>query len=112
MQMDSEGWVDIPLIASFKRITQLTMDFNLVRDMCGLSAMLELRESKVRRAGDWPQWVLPGARPPSWQYAGSVPAPVLSPALSQPASTAAGPAMIVSAHVNNTSKGADVLQPS
>ena len=110
--MDSEGWVDIPLIASFKRITQLTMDFNLVRDMCGLSAMLELRESKVRRAGDWPQWVLPGARSPSWQYAIAMPAPTLSPALTQPASTAAGPATIITAHVNASSAGADVLQPA
>ena len=64
--MDAEGWVEIPIIASFKRLATLTTDINLIREMMKLSYMCEIRENKVR-SRDWQTWVLPGAKAPSWQ---------------------------------------------
>lgn len=58
--MDGEGWIDISIIASFNRILNLTPDYNLVRDTMGLSAFLEVAETKVRLAHmRWQQFVAP-----------------------------------------------------
>jgi hypothetical protein len=65
--MDEEGWVDIQLIASFRRLSSLTQDIYLIRSMMELSFMCEVREMKVRTR-DWRQWVLPGATKVNWQF--------------------------------------------
>lgn len=58
--MDSEGWLDISIIASFNRVQNLTQDFNLVRETMSLSAYLEVSEDKVRLAHRrWQEFVLP-----------------------------------------------------
>lgn len=58
--MDGEGWIDISIIATFNRILNLTPDYNLVRDTMGLSAFLEVAETKVRLAHmRWQQFVSP-----------------------------------------------------
>jgi hypothetical protein len=58
--MDSEGWIDIPVIASFNRVQSLTHDVDLVRDAMSLSAFLEVSENKVRLAHRrWQDFVLP-----------------------------------------------------
>lgn len=64
--MDQEGWIEIALIAAFKRLASLTSDINLVREMMRLSCMTELRENKVRTV-DWQNWILPMSKPVSWQ---------------------------------------------
>ena len=64
--MDAEGWIEIAVIAAFKRLAALTSDVNLVKEMMRLSFMTEIRENKVRTV-DWQQWVLPTAKPTSWQ---------------------------------------------
>nr|XP_018265653.1 uncharacterized protein I303_02024 [Kwoniella dejecticola CBS 10117]OBR87811.1 hypothetical protein I303_02024 [Kwoniella dejecticola CBS 10117] len=63
-QMDSEGWIDIAMIASFNRVKSLTPDVAIVKDCMTLSSLLEVREESVRLAGqDAPRWVLPDAKP-------------------------------------------------
>lgn len=61
--MDSHGWVDIPMIASFNRIRQVTTDEALVKEVAQLSHLLELRENKMRLRDNWQVWVFPNARP-------------------------------------------------
>jgi la-related protein 1 len=58
--MDSRGWIQIQLIASFNRVRQLTPDAQLVRDVLGLSGVVEVREGWVRMVG-WERFVLPDA---------------------------------------------------
>ena len=65
--MDEEGWVDIALIATFKRLNSLTQDINLIRSMMETSFICEVREMKVRNK-EWKSWILPGARKVNWQY--------------------------------------------
>lgn len=62
--MDSQGFVPLSLIASFKRIKDLTPDYELVKSVCIQSSEVELRtlpegQAKVRRRNDWKEWVLP-----------------------------------------------------
>jgi hypothetical protein len=62
--MDSEGWIDIQVIASFNRIRQLTTDIGLVRDAMSLSSLIELSGEKVRLVNQgWKQFVFPDAKP-------------------------------------------------
>lgn len=60
--MDSQGWIAIPLIASFNRIRRLTVDVQLVRDVLTLSSLLQVKDPWVRMIG-WEQFVLPDAAP-------------------------------------------------
>ena len=57
--MDSEGYIEINLIASFSRVRALTIDLGLVRDTLLLSPVLEVQGMKVRRRQDWERWLLP-----------------------------------------------------
>ncbi|WWC86931.1 uncharacterized protein L201_001811 [Kwoniella dendrophila CBS 6074] len=62
-QMDSEGWIDISMIASFNRVKSLTPDVSIVKECMVLSSLLEVREESVRLAGqDGSRWVLPDAK--------------------------------------------------
>lgn len=62
--MDSQGWVPIPLIASFNRVKRMTTDVNLVRDALTLSSLVEVHGDHVRLGnGQWRQWILPQAVP-------------------------------------------------
>ena len=58
--MDARGWISIPLIASFNRVRQLTVDPSLVREVLVLSTVVEVRDDWVRMAG-WEQFVLPNS---------------------------------------------------
>ncbi|KAF8189952.1 hypothetical protein K438DRAFT_1592744, partial [Mycena galopus ATCC 62051] len=62
-QMDSQGWVRIEVLASFKRVQQKTHDVSLVRDVLALSDYAEIRGEWVRSTEGWEQFVLPTARP-------------------------------------------------
>ncbi|TDL24585.1 winged helix DNA-binding domain-containing protein [Rickenella mellea] len=62
-QMDSRGWISIPLIASFNRVKQLTLDAEIVRDVLRLSSLVEVHVGgdHVRLKNQWSQFVLPDA---------------------------------------------------
>lgn len=60
LRMDSRGWIDIGLLASFNRVKQLTGDYQLVREVLMLSTFVEVREGHARMAG-WERFVLPDA---------------------------------------------------
>ena len=60
--MDSRGWIPISLLASFNRVRQLTLDPQLVREVLGLSQIVEMRDDCVRMGGgEWAQFVLADA---------------------------------------------------
>jgi len=60
--MDVRGWIPIPLIASFNRVRQLTMDVQLVKEVLTLSSLVQVRGNMVRMGG-WERYVLPDASP-------------------------------------------------
>lgn len=58
--MNAEGWISIPLLASFNRIRQLTPDPQLVRDVLTLSSTAEVSGDWVRMGSNqWTSFVLP-----------------------------------------------------
>jgi la-related protein 1 len=62
--MDEEGFVNLPILAKFNRVRAITLDYALIRDVCVMSTIIELRAApgafdKIRRAEGWEQWVLP-----------------------------------------------------
>lgn len=64
VQMNPEGWISIPLLASFNRIRQLTPDPQLVRDVLTLSSVAEVSGEWVRMGGNqWTPYVLPPPTP-------------------------------------------------
>jgi la-related protein 1 len=80
--MDSEGWIDIAMIASFNRIKSLTPDVPTVCEVMLLSSLLEVREDKVRLAGaEAKRWVLPDAKPSPWAADATSPTSSSSPHL-------------------------------
>ena len=60
--MDRRGWIPISIIASFKRVRQLTVEHELVKDVLSLSSLVEVRGDWVR-VQRWEQWILPTAPP-------------------------------------------------
>lgn len=61
--MDNEGFVNLPILAKFNRIRNITMDYALIRDVCAMSSQIELRMApgaydKIRKNRGWEQWVL------------------------------------------------------
>ncbi|KAI0938719.1 hypothetical protein AcV5_000336 [Taiwanofungus camphoratus] len=59
-RMDSCGWISILLIAAFPRVTRLTTDYQLVKDVLTLSNLVEVKDECVRMR-QWEQFVLPNA---------------------------------------------------
>ena len=58
--MNPEGWISIPLLASFNRIRQLTPDSQLVREVLTYSSTAEVNGEWVRMSGNqWTPFVLP-----------------------------------------------------
>ncbi|KAI6690849.1 hypothetical protein NL676_027677 [Syzygium grande] len=51
--MDEEGWVSIEIIANFRRVQDRTRDVKLILDSLKASRIVEVRDRKVRRRGDW-----------------------------------------------------------
>lgn len=62
--MDSQGFVNLSVIANFSRMKKLTTDLDLIKYACAQSRTVEWRvtgEGKdyLRPVGDWQQWVMP-----------------------------------------------------
>lgn len=63
-RMDQEGWVDISLISTFKKVRAITADLQsadlqYIKETLQSSSMLETQGDKVRRQNDWHKWVIP-----------------------------------------------------
>lgn len=68
VKMNPEGWISIPLLASFNRIRQLTPEPQLVREVLTLSSVAEVSGEWVRMGGNqWAQFVLPPSTPSAHQ---------------------------------------------
>jgi la-related protein 1 len=57
--MDGHGWVDISLIAGFKKVQELTKDLQYVKEIVQSSSILEMQGAKIRKQNDWEKWVIP-----------------------------------------------------
>lgn len=79
-QMDSQGFVPLGVIASFKRVKSLTEDFELLRHVSRQLRNVEYQTGedgvdRLRPRENWAQWVLPlHQRDPSAQHEGTAPA--------------------------------------
>ncbi|CAM0146764.1 unnamed protein product [Urochloa decumbens] len=58
-QMDGQGWVDISLIAGFKKVQKLTKDLHYIKETVQTSSILEMQGDKIRKQNDWEKWVIP-----------------------------------------------------
>lgn len=58
-QMDGQGWVDLSLIAGFKKVQKLTSDLQYIKETVQSSSMLEMKDDKIRKRHDWDKWVIP-----------------------------------------------------
>lgn len=63
-QMDVQGFVNLPCIAVFKRIRELTSDLAMIRVVCESSTELEFvvgedAIGRLRRRNGWQNFVLP-----------------------------------------------------
>lgn len=80
--MDSQGFVPLSVIASFKRIKSLTEDLELLRHVCRQLKGVEYRlgedgVDRLRKREKWDQWILSmEMRDPSAQNEGPPPASV------------------------------------
>lgn len=93
--MDSQGFVFLSFVADFKRLKQLTTDYDLIKYVCLQSTNIEMRtgddgRDRLRKVGDYERWVLPmSERDPSAQNDGPAqverPAPPHLPMFEQPA---------------------------
>lgn len=60
--MNSEGFVDIQLLANFNRVKALASDINLIKESLQESELLEVRDDKVRKKEGWQTWILPAQK--------------------------------------------------
>ncbi|CAG8087292.1 unnamed protein product [Penicillium olsonii] len=80
-QMDSQGFVPLHVLASFKRVKSLTEDFELLRHVARQLRTVEYHTSEdgvdhLRPREKWQQWVLPvDQREPAAQHEGAAPIP-------------------------------------
>ncbi|KAJ5185723.1 Winged helix-turn-helix transcription repressor DNA-binding [Penicillium cf. griseofulvum] len=79
-QMDSQGFVPLNVLASFKRVKSLTEDFELLRHVSRQLRSVECQTGedgvdRLRPRDKWQQWVLPvDQREPAAQHDGAAPA--------------------------------------
>ncbi|KAF9249078.1 hypothetical protein DTO013E5_8591 [Penicillium roqueforti] len=79
-QMDSQGFVPLNVLASFKRVKSLTEDFELIRHVSRQLRNVECQTGedgvdRLRPRDKWQQWVLPvDQREPAAQNEGAAPA--------------------------------------
>lgn len=60
-KMDGQGWVSISLIATFRLVRTVTSDVNFIYSALRNSRVVEVKPDKMRRRGDWSNWLLPDA---------------------------------------------------
>lgn len=75
-QMDGQGWVDISLIAGFKKVQGLKKDLQYIKETVQSSSILEMKDDKIRKHNDWEKWVIPReSNPDAPSSSASVPRP-------------------------------------
>ncbi|CAN4123512.1 unnamed protein product [Withania somnifera] len=57
--MDEHGWVPVTLIASFKKVMELTDNIQLILNAVRSSTVVEVQGENLRRRNDWFNWLLP-----------------------------------------------------
>ncbi|KAL5210300.1 hypothetical protein ABZP36_005923 [Zizania latifolia] len=74
--MDEQGWVDITLIAGFKKVQESTDDLQYIKETIQSSSILEMQGDKIRRQNDWNKWVIPReSNPDMLPSSSTVPSP-------------------------------------
>lgn len=61
--MDTDGWIDMNVVLTFKRIKHLQAHLELLRDTISLSPLIDVdfERYKFRTKLDWQRWIMPGA---------------------------------------------------
>lgn len=57
--MNSEGYVDINLLANFNRVKGLTTDLDLIKEALNDSQLLQVKGGLIRKREGWENWVIP-----------------------------------------------------
>ncbi|KAI9303513.1 hypothetical protein BJ944DRAFT_268289 [Cunninghamella echinulata] len=58
-KMNSEGYVDIKLLANFNRVKGLTTDLELIKEALNDSQLLQVKNEMIRKREGWENWVIP-----------------------------------------------------
>ncbi|CAO3626721.1 unnamed protein product [Cunninghamella blakesleeana] len=58
-KMNSEGYVDINLLANFNRVKGLTTDLDLIKEALTDSQLLQVKGELIRKREGWENWVIP-----------------------------------------------------
>ncbi|CAI9753376.1 unnamed protein product [Fraxinus pennsylvanica] len=56
-KMDTEGWVSISLIATFRRVQKLTHNIQTILDSLRASSVVEVQGDKIRKRNGWKKWL-------------------------------------------------------
>jgi hypothetical protein len=63
--MDKEGWVPVSTITSFNRVKAFQPETARLSEVVQASAVLEMKDNKLRRKEDWSFWILPNSDKPA-----------------------------------------------
>ncbi|XP_054805527.1 la-related protein 1C-like [Prosopis cineraria] len=58
-KMDRQGWVDVFVIAEFRRMKQLTQNVHHILEALATSDLVQVKGYKMRVRYNWKKWILP-----------------------------------------------------
>lgn len=61
-KMDERGFVPVSVIANFNRVRMITQNPFLIIEALRMSNVVEVQGDKVRKKGDWANWLLPASQ--------------------------------------------------
>lgn len=61
-KMDERGFVPVSVIANFNRVRMITQNPFLIIEALQVSNVVEVQDDKVRKKGDWANWLLPASQ--------------------------------------------------
>lgn len=56
--MDSDGFVPLVVISRFNRVQALTQDITVIKESLQSSPVIEMRNDRVRKRGNWAKWLM------------------------------------------------------
>ncbi|KAH7387127.1 hypothetical protein KP509_16G006800 [Ceratopteris richardii] len=60
--MDEWGFIPVSVIANFNRVKMITQNPYFIVEALRLSNVVEVQGDKVRKKGDWANWLLPASQ--------------------------------------------------
>ena len=56
--MDNDGFVPLVVISRFNRVQALTQDITVIKESLQGSPVIEIRNDRVRKRGNWAKWLM------------------------------------------------------